>query len=122
MYKIKRNIITNLIRSSKKIFYQNYFQLHQSNAKKTWEGIRNVLNVSKKDLSSPSKLTIDEVDIYDPKIISEKFNDFFVNIGNKVEGKIPSKKNNRVSNSMFILPIDDDEVFDMLKKLDKSKS
>ena len=129
LYKIKRNIITDLIRSSKKIFYQNYFQLHQSNAKKTWEGIRNVLNVSKKDLSSPSKLTIDEVDIYDPKIISEKFNDFFVNIGNKVEAKIPKPKssfltylNNRVSNSMFIRPIDDDEVFDMLKKLDKSKS
>ena len=124
LYKIKRNMITNLIRSSKKNFYQNYFQEHQSNAKKTWEGIRNVLNVSKKDLSSPSKLTVDDVDIFDPKIISEKFNDFFVNIGNKVEAKIPQPKSsfmtylkNRVGNSMFITPVDDIEVFNMLEKL-----
>ena len=122
-------MITNLIRSSKKNFYQNYFQEHQSNAKKTWEGIRNVLNVSKKDLSSPSKLTVDDVDIFDPKIISEKFNDFFVNNGNKVEAKIPQPKSsfmtylkNRVGNSMFITPVDDIEVFNMLKKIDKNKS
>ena len=94
--------------------------------KKTWECIRNILNVSKKDLSSPSKLTVDDVNIFDPKIISEKFNDFFVNIGNKVEAKIPQPKSsfmtylkNRVGNSMFITPVDDIEVFNMLKKLIK---
>ena len=129
LYKTKRNIINSLIRSSKKLFYQNYFQEYQSNAKMTWEGIRQVLNVSKKDLSSPSKLTIDSVDTFDPKIISEKFNDFFVNIGNKVEAKIPNSKSsflnflkNRASNSMFVTPVDDIEVLNMLNKLDKSKS
>ena len=129
MYKIKRYIINNLIRSSKKLFFQNYFQEYQSNAKLTWEGIRQLLNVSKKELSSPSKLTIDNVDIFDPKIISEKFNDFFVNIGNKVEAKIPKSKSsflnflkNRASNSMFVTPVDETEVFNMLNKLDKSKS
>ena len=83
----------------------------------------------KKDMSSPSKLTIDNADTFDPKIISEKFNEFFVNIGNKVEAKIPKPKasfltylKNRASNSMFVTPVDDMEVFDMLKKLDKSKS
>ena len=60
------------------------------------------------------------------KIVSEKFNDFFVNIGNKVEAKIPQPKSsfmtylkNRVGNSMFITPVDDIEVFNMLKKLIK---
>ena len=51
----------------------------------TWEGIRQALNVSKKDLSSPSKLTIDNFDIFDPKIISEKFNDFLSILATKVE-------------------------------------
>ena len=88
LYKIKCKIITNLTRSSKKMHFQKYFQEYQSNAKMTWEGIRQVLNVSKKDMSSPSKLTIDNADTFDPKIISEIFNDFFVNIGNKVEAKI----------------------------------
>ena len=35
LYKTKRNIINNLIRSSKKLFFQNYFQEYQSNAKKS---------------------------------------------------------------------------------------
>ena len=129
LYKIKRNIIVTLIRSSKKKFFQNYFQEYQSNAKKIWEGIRQILNVSKKNLSLPSKLTIDNIDIFDPKIISEKFNDFFVNIGNNVEAKIPQPKasfsvylKNRVNNSIFVCPVDDIEVLNMLNKLDKSKS
>ena len=69
----------------------------------------------------PSKLTIDNIDIFDPKIISEKFNDFFVNIGNNVEAKIPQPKasfsvylKNRVNNSMFVCPVDDKEVLNML--------
>ena len=53
MYKIKRNMIVSLIRSSKKIHYQNYFQKYQSDAKKTWEGIRQILNVSKKIFPCP---------------------------------------------------------------------
>ena len=83
----------------------------------------------KKNLSMPSKLTVDNIDIYDPKLISEKFNDFFVNIGNNVEAKIPHSKdsflvylNNRANNSMFVCPVDENEVFGMLNKLDKSKS
>ena len=122
-------MIVSLIRSSKKIHYQNYFQKYQSDAKKTWEGIRQILNVSNKNLSMPSKLTVDNIDIYDPKLISEKFNDFFVNIGNNVEAKIPLSKdsflvylNNRANNSMFVCPVDENEVFGMLNKLDKSKS
>ena len=77
----------------------------------------------------PCKLTIDNADIFYPKIISEKFNYFFVNIGNNDEAKIPQPKasfsvylNNRVNNSIFVCPVDDIEVLNMLNKLDKSKS
>ena len=79
-----------------------------------------LLTFLKKNLSLPSKLTIDNVYIFDPKIISEKFNDFFVNIGNNVEAKIPQPKafsvylKNRVNNSMFVCPVDDNEVLNML--------
>ena len=77
----------------------------------------------------PSKLTVDNIDIYDPKLISEKFNDFFVNIGNNVEAKIPQTKDSFLDyfkiyakNSIFVCPVDENEVFGMLNKLDKSKS
>ena len=48
------------------------------NAKKTWEGIREILNVSKKNRSMPNKLTVGNSEIFDSKTISEKFNDFFL--------------------------------------------
>ena len=66
----------------------------------------------------PSKLTVDNIDIYDPKLISEKFNDFFVNIGNNVEAKIPHSKEsflvylkNWANNSMFVCPVDENGSF-----------
>ena len=42
-FKIKRNLITSLIRSSKSQYYKKFFNEHCNNAKKTWEGIRNII-------------------------------------------------------------------------------
>ena len=47
-YKRIRNLIISLIRSSKKDHYAFYFEQHKSNVKKTWEGIRNIVKITKK--------------------------------------------------------------------------
>ena len=49
-------MIVSLLRKSKINYYSRYFLEHQSNVKKTWDGIRNLLNVSKKKNVSPTKL------------------------------------------------------------------
>ena len=56
LYKRYRNTIVNLLRKSKKNYYSSYFIQNQSNIKKTWDGIRNLINVSKKNNPSPTKL------------------------------------------------------------------
>ena len=56
-FKIKRNIITTLIRDSKSQYYKNYFDENSKNAKKSWDGIREILKVSTKNRSLPTKLT-----------------------------------------------------------------
>ena len=48
LYKRKRNMVISLTRRSKKEYYASYFEEHKSNVKKTWEGIRNIVNISKK--------------------------------------------------------------------------
>ena len=48
MYKRKRNMVISLIRRSKRDYYDVFFEEHKSNVKKTWEGIRNIVNISKK--------------------------------------------------------------------------
>ena len=55
--------------------------------------------------------------------------EFYVNIGNMVEKKIPQAKakfsdflKNSVPNSIFLSPVDDIEISAMLSKIDSSKS
>ena len=95
-FKIKRNLITTLIRSSKSQYYKDFFAEHSNNAKKTWEGIRNIIKVSTKNHSLPTKIRDGLNFITNQKSMAQKFNEFYVNIGNMVEEKIP-KTNSKFS-------------------------
>ena len=128
-FKIKRNLITSLIRSSKSQYYKTFFNEHCNNAKKTWEGIRDIIKVSTKNRSLPTKLRDGNDHITDRKDMAQKFNEFYVNIGNMIDGKIPQAKSkfsdflkNSVPNSIFLSPVDDMEISDMFSKIDGSKS
>ena len=55
-YKVHRNKVKSLIRTSKKDYFAKYFEENNSNVKKTWEGIRNLINVSKKSSTKITKL------------------------------------------------------------------
>ena len=61
--------------------------------------------------------------------MAESFNEFFVVIGNMVEAKIPKGKKhfsdflgNSSPNSIFIKPVDIDEVLSIILKLKTSKA
>jgi len=61
--------------------------------------------------------------------MAQKFNEFYVNIGNMIDGKIPQAKSKfsdflktSVPNSIFLSPVDDMEISDMFSKIDGSKS
>ena len=56
LFKSKRNRIISLLRTSKKQYYAQFFEENQTNIKKTWEGIRNLLNVSKNQQPNLTKL------------------------------------------------------------------
>ena len=43
-YNLFRNRINREIKNSKKKYYADYFTEHNNNIKKTWEGIRNIMN------------------------------------------------------------------------------
>ena len=87
-YKTLRNEIVTLIRVSKKDYYAKFFEENNSNVKKTWEGIRDLINVSKKTSTNITKLFKDKL-ITDNREIANTINKFFVNIGSSVESKIP---------------------------------
>ncbi len=128
-YKIKRNLIETLIRQSKRDYYISFFEQNKSNVKKTWEGIRNIVNISKNNRVSPVQLTYKNEIVTNKTKMADFFNDFFVNIGNNVEKKIPKTKKVFTEflgdpnlNSIFLSPVDNNEVNSMISKLNASKA
>ncbi len=128
-YKLKRNLIKTLIRESKRGYYVHYFEENKSNSKKTWEGIRKIVNTSKANNVSPVQINYNNEIKTDKKEMAQSFNDFLVGIGSMVENKIPKGKQKYTdflgesnSNTIFLTPVDNDEVEAMLAKLKTSKS
>ena len=62
-------MIKILIRQSKRDYYANFFEENKSYTKKTWEGIRNIVNISKKNRVVPvqikynNEIKTDKIDI-----------------------------------------------------------
>ena len=45
LYNMFRNQVNRELKKSKKSYYATYFEEHSSNIKKTWEGIRSIVNI-----------------------------------------------------------------------------
>merc|ERR1711881_831641 len=85
LYKYYRNRIVTLLRQSKKKYYSDYFEEHKQNMKKTWDGIRNLINVSKKSSININKIVHENKTFTDNKGIAKTLNNYFVNIGPSIE-------------------------------------
>ena len=70
-YKIYRNLILSLLRKSKKMHFAEFFEEHPSNVKKTWDGIRELINVSKKSFTNLNKIIHNKKVITDGKGIAD---------------------------------------------------
>ena len=81
----------------------------------------------------PSKLTLNNYDtVSEPQIIAEKLNRFFVKIGKEMAASIqPSDSNSaecsvgekkKITNSIFLLPSCQQEVFNLIKELKNRKA
>ena len=108
LYKRYRNMIVSLLRKSKGNYFSHFFLQNKSNVKKTWDGIRNLINVSKKKNTSPTKLLYKNVVKVSNIDMAESLNEFFVNIGASVEAKIPNSEKHF---SSFMGRVNDKSIF-----------
>ena len=128
-YKLYRNMIVILLKMSKNNYYSAFFLQNQDNVKKTWDGIRALINVSKKRGTLPSEIVYQN-EIKNSSIdIAESLNYFFVSIGSTLEEKIPKSKKTFYSylgksndNSIFLKPCTDTEVLTIIKYMNISKA
>ena len=118
VYNQFRNSVNRDIKSSKKSYYSNYFENCKNDMKKTWKGIKSLVNIKNKISTNATQINLNGRMIDDPKEIGNAFNNFFSNVGPNTERTVPKSFNNatsylknRISNNFEISHTSNDEIF-----------
>ena len=128
-FKTFRNKLHSLIRKSKRSYYFRKFNHVKNNMRQTWKTINNVIGrVQKPNLADQYRHDSGTI-ITDPSVISNEFNDFFVNIGPKLASHIHNSGKNYYDylsapcqHSMFMKPIVETEVLKIMTNLIQTKA
>ena len=91
MYKSYRNILTDLVRIAKKKHHNNKLNEAKNNMKKTLHVINEILNRKQNKSELPQRFQYNNKDITKPQQITDRFNDFFVNLGPNLAKKYNHK-------------------------------
>ena len=89
LYNIFRNRVNRELKKSKKSYYATYFEEHSNNIKKTWEGIRSIVNIKNSMNQKIAQLNINGTVIDDPNLVVNEINNFFVNVGPNTTKDVP---------------------------------
>ena len=87
------NILQKTIRNAKIDYYGKEFEKHKHDSKKTWSTIKILINKNKSSKEFPSYFLINNQKETDSKIIANKFNEFFTNIGPTLAKNIKADSN-----------------------------
>ena len=128
-YKYYRDMLNRLIRKSKSNYYKDYFENCRNNAKKTWKGINDLLGKTSKKNSSGISIKIGNSIIDNQKTVANNFNEFFTGIAQNLVNKLGTTSmkytdylNDPQPNSLFLKPVTEFEVCDVISNLDAKKS
>ena len=90
-YKRYRNILVNVIRDAKTIYFKQSFEQHKNNGKMTWQLLNLALNKNtNKAMDVPASMSDTAGQCYKGQEIPDGFNNFFTSIGAELEKGIPS--------------------------------
>ena len=112
-YNLFRNRTTREIKKTKKKYYKDYFNNNLNNMKKTWKGIKQIINLNNVTGPQISQLSYEGKTINSNKSMANAFNDFFTKIGPKLDEEIPVCNkpggishylNDRISQSFLFSP------------------
>ena len=123
-----KKVLLKLTRSSKANHFNNFFRENKLNLFKTWEAIREIINISKKRTTDITSLQIGNKTVKNSYEIASEFNKHFTSIGKQIEEKLKNQNKyseylkNPNANSFFISPTNSDEVLSVIKELKNNKS
>ena len=127
-YKIYRDKINHLIRRSKRNYYLKYFDKFRLNSKKTWTGIKEIIN-NTKNVGSSINLKINGKMVTDQRRVANRFNDFFINVSQSLVDQLGRGNKaindyllHPVKNTIFLKPTDAAELNSLISQLDETKT
>ena len=101
---------------AEKKYYQDLFTRYKSDMKKSWNVMKSIINHNKMPIYQ-TKFKYNGNEISDGNDISNKFNDFFINIGSTLANAIPHTSKSplnylgaSVSETIFLSPVTENEI------------
>ncbi len=130
-YKIYKNKLTHIIRTSKKNYYCRMLNDNKNNIKAIWGLLNSIIRNSSKQIDYPEYFIDKDNVTYNKNDVADNFNKFFVNVGSNLAEKISDpgavEKNmdiliERNPNSMFLKAVDEKEILDIVRNCKSKKS
>ena len=126
LYNLFRNRVNGDPKKAKRNYYTKYFEDNSQNIKKTWEGIRSIINIKSTKQSIITQIKGNNKVIKNDKEIVETLNNFFVNVGPNTEKSIPVNPKIKPENvlkdrnqlNFLIAHIYHEEVLDIIHQLE----
>ena len=109
-FKLCRNKLNRLLKTSKKQYYNAYFARNFANSKNAWKGIRQIVNIKQHQVQKSTILLTDNQEITDPKLIADTFYQYFANFGNNLADTVPNVSNSPLD-YLGSSPVDSSFVF-----------
>ena len=81
IHEICRNLLSTLMKKSKQVYYDKYFEKNWNNIKNTWKGIKSLISLRTVASRVPTVLSLNNGDtITNPYDIANTFNNYFASI------------------------------------------
>ena len=127
LYTRYRNKLKHILQKAEKDHYACLLESYKSNMRKTWGVLKEIINKNKIRKAQAQFKLNDGSTTSDKLIISEKFNEFFINIGPTLANKIPKQTRNhsfylgeKIVNTIFLSTVTVDEIDDIFRSLRNS--
>ena len=121
--------MNDLLKLSKKQYYNKYFLDNKHNSKNLWKVIKQIVHFKPQSSHKLIKIVENSQEIINPKLVANAFNNYFANISNEILSKIPNVQNSPLdylltpeSNSFTVFPTTREEIEDIISSLKTGKA
>ena len=127
-FKKYRNLYNSLIRISRKLFYDEEFQKHSSNLKKTWQLIQDVIRSGGVNKDPISEIFVSGISYTSPIDIATKLNEFFISAPTAIVNELPAtdfptpKFNTPLNFNLTDSPVTQSEIIEATSQLQNKTS